>query len=164
MIDRARLRQLMETRGFSANALARAVGVTQPTITRLLSGKQYATTHLHQIARELATTTAYLTGATDDPDVDAPIPPREPSFQTVTMDVMLPSEPALAEMFAGLLEASPGLEGDELALELARQLPKALSNARSARLSRHPVRTARDEANAATDHGARQQRPRSSNT
>ena len=37
--------------------------------------------------------------------------------------IVLPSTAALADAFGGVLEASPGLAGDELAHELARRLP-----------------------------------------
>lgn len=58
--------------GMSQSELARRVGVRQSTINGLTRGEQRSTTKLHQIARELGTTPAYLQGETDDPDADAP--------------------------------------------------------------------------------------------
>lgn len=53
-------------------AIAREIGVQQPTISRLVKGQQQGTTHLHRLARVLRTTPAYLTGETDDPDAHEP--------------------------------------------------------------------------------------------
>lgn len=154
----------MNVAGMTQAGLARATSLSQQSINRLVNGGAYSSRYLHQIARALLTSPEYLTGETDDPSPTAPPlpPPPEPEFQVVTMDVMLPSEPALAEMFAGLLAASPGLEGDELALELARLLPKALANARSARPSPRPVRTAGDKAAAEAGRVVQPRRPQSS--
>jgi len=52
--------------------LGRRVRVHQSTINGMIHGDQQGTTKLHQIARELRTTPAYLTGETDDPSLDAP--------------------------------------------------------------------------------------------
>jgi transcriptional regulator with XRE-family HTH domain len=62
----------MEAVGLGQTELARRVGVSQPTIFKLLNNQRYSSTHLHKIARELRTTVAYLTGETDDPDSDVP--------------------------------------------------------------------------------------------
>lgn len=71
MVVGERLAELLKARGMTRDALALAVGVKQPTITRLITGGQYGSTKLHLIARELGTTPAYLSGETDDPDEDA---------------------------------------------------------------------------------------------
>jgi transcriptional regulator with XRE-family HTH domain len=125
----------MNRRGFSQSELGRRVGVSQSAIHNLLSGEAYGSKHLHRIARELGTTPAYLTGEVDDPDEGAPPPPPEPSVQTVMMPVELPGQRVLAHMFEGLLLASPGLQGAELAHELARHLPRALGLARRATIA-----------------------------
>lgn len=70
-----RLRERIAARGTSQSALARSVGISQATIAKLVGGDAFGSKHLHLIARELRTTEAYLTGATDDPDVGAFIPP-----------------------------------------------------------------------------------------
>lgn len=75
MIDAARLADRIRASGLSYSALAREVGVKQPTITRLVKGEQYGTTRLHQLARALGTTPAYLSGETDDPLESNPGPP-----------------------------------------------------------------------------------------
>lgn len=65
----------MTLKGLTQAELARRVGVAQQTIGRLVSGDTYGSRYLHLIARELQTTSAYLTGETDDPDSDAPDEP-----------------------------------------------------------------------------------------
>jgi transcriptional regulator with XRE-family HTH domain len=130
MFDGDRLRNLMATRGLSQSELARRVGVSQTTIAKLVAGRGYGSKHLHLIARELRTTPAFLTGEIDDPEENAPPPPPAPTVQMVMMPVALPSEAALVRMFEGLLEALPGLEGLELARELATLLPTALGSVR----------------------------------
>lgn len=52
--------------GMSQAELARRIGVKQPSIAALISGKSQTTRHLHRIARELQTTAEYLTGEDDD--------------------------------------------------------------------------------------------------
>jgi transcriptional regulator with XRE-family HTH domain len=52
--------------------LARRLKLTQPTISDLVRGDSQSSVHLHKIARELATTPAYLTGETDDPAAEHP--------------------------------------------------------------------------------------------
>ncbi len=116
----------MAKRKLSQSELARRIGVTQATIHRLVSGGAYGTTHLHRIARELGTTAEYLTGEIDNPDAGAPPPPPKPTVQLVTMQVALPSEDALRQMFLAVLKASPRMSQDELALELAKSLPSGL--------------------------------------
>lgn len=66
----------MEAAGFSQAELARRVGVSQPTIFKLIHQSKKGSAHLHRIARELGTTPAYLSGETDDPQADAPDEPQ----------------------------------------------------------------------------------------
>lgn len=126
MIVSERVRERMDRLGISQSELARRVGVAQPTIYKLLHSAKKGSTKLHLIARELRTTPAYLSGETDNPEEDAPLPVPMP--QIIMMPVTLPSEPALEQMFEAFLEiAGDGLSRAELARELAQQLPIGLS-------------------------------------
>lgn len=116
--------------GLSQAELARRVGISQGAMNNLIAGRSRSSTHLHKIARHLATTPAYLSGEIDDPNEGAP-PPSEPRVQHIMMPVVLPSENALAAMFEGLLEAvDRSAPVDELARELAQLLPSGLSQVR----------------------------------
>jgi phage repressor protein C with HTH and peptisase S24 domain len=55
----------MELLGFSQRSLAKAIGVEQPTINRLLAGEVKNPRFLHLIAKALQTSIDYLTGETD---------------------------------------------------------------------------------------------------
>lgn len=112
--------------GLSQAELARRVGVRQSTMNSLINGDSRSSRSIVAIARELATTPAYLTGEIDDPDAGAPQPSAEPNVQLVTMPVALPSEDGLARAFQGLLAASRGMEEAALARELAKRLPTLL--------------------------------------
>ena len=74
MINGERLKARMEERGVSQTELARRVGVSQQAIGKLVSGESSTSRQLHKIARELATSPAYLMGETDDPDEGALVP------------------------------------------------------------------------------------------
>lgn len=87
MIERARLKEMLDARELSQSELARRVGITQATIYKLLAGEIYGTKHLHRIARELGTTPAYLSGETDDPTADAPAAPELDSAERELVDV-----------------------------------------------------------------------------
>lgn len=65
-----RLVERLEVCGISQAELARRIGVKQPSIAALISGKSQRTRHLHRIARELRTSPEYLTGEVDDPSAD----------------------------------------------------------------------------------------------
>jgi len=131
--------------GKSQSWLARQVGITQPAINGLIRGSSRSSAHLHKIARTLLTSPEYLTGEINDPDENAPPPPPEADFQAGTLEVLFASQPALEQMFAGLLLASEGMSTDELAHELSVQLPKALALARSARPSHRVYQPAQRE-------------------
>ncbi|MGE4324201.1 MAG: helix-turn-helix domain-containing protein, partial [Sphingobium sp.] len=66
----ARLESLIRERKTSQSAIARQVGVSQPSIGRLISGETRQTGKLLEIAQALKTSPAYLTGGTDDPTPD----------------------------------------------------------------------------------------------
>jgi len=122
-----RIRERLLKLGISQSELARRVSITQGTVAGLISGKARSSTHLHKIARELQTTAAYLEGETDNPDENAPSPRPQPVIQHITMQVALPSENALSDMFEAQLRAFGRLEGAELARALAKRLPRALA-------------------------------------
>ncbi|MBB4152925.1 transcriptional regulator with XRE-family HTH domain [Sphingomonas jinjuensis] len=128
MIIGQRIRERLDALGMSQSELARRVPMTQGAIAGLITGRSRSSTHLHKIARILHTTPDYLEGLTDDPDANAPPPPPAPTTQIVSLPVVLPSQPALAAMFRGLLLSVEGLKltTDELADELATLLPTGL--------------------------------------
>ncbi len=70
-----RLVERIRVSGLSYTAIARQLGVQQPTITRLAKGEQRSTARIDQLARIVGTTPAYLTGEVDDPDLNAPETP-----------------------------------------------------------------------------------------
>ena len=75
MIRGDRVLELMTELDLSQAELARRVGVSQPTIFKLIHENKTGSKHLHQVARELKTSAAYLTGEVDNPQADAqPIP------------------------------------------------------------------------------------------
>lgn len=66
-IDPERLQAAMDRARLNQSQLAEQVGIKQPSIGRLLSGETKTTRALERIARVLDTTSAYLTGETDNP-------------------------------------------------------------------------------------------------
>lgn len=126
MIDGERLAERLKANGLSQSELARRVGISQQTIHKLVVGQSRGSTHIAAIARELATSPAYLTGDVDDPREGAAPPRPRPTVQVATMQVLLPDQRALARMFLGILKASEGMSQDALSDELARMLPKGL--------------------------------------
>jgi transcriptional regulator with XRE-family HTH domain len=62
----------MEETGIGQSELARRIGISQQAIGRLLSGDVRGTKHILAIAREVATTPAYLMEETDDPTREEP--------------------------------------------------------------------------------------------
>ncbi|MBD8469180.1 XRE family transcriptional regulator [Sphingomonas sp. CFBP 8765] len=67
----------MKMLGLSQSELARRVGLSQPAIYALINRNKTGSKSLHEIARELRTTTAYLTGETDDASEGALPAPTE---------------------------------------------------------------------------------------
>ena len=118
--------------GISSQAeLARRAGIGQSTLNGLIRKPYRWSPHLVDIARALQTTVEYLAGKTDDPDEGAPPPPPAPPYQAITLQVLLPGEAALAQMFEGLLMAMDrDLPLDEQARLLAQRLPTGLSQLR----------------------------------
>lgn len=128
MIVGQRIKARLPVIGISAAELARRIGASQSGVANLISGRIRSTSNLHKIARELQTTTAYLTGETDDPDEGAPPPPPPPDFLHVMLPVALPSTNALTRMFEGLFEVVDwSAPRASLARELAELLPSGLS-------------------------------------
>jgi len=76
----------MEERGLGQSTLARAVGVSQSSIWKLLHEPKVGTKHVHRIAALLGTTPAYLMDEVDVPDAGY-VPP--PSTQEVAADLDL---------------------------------------------------------------------------
>ncbi|MDD3799556.1 MAG: helix-turn-helix transcriptional regulator [Novosphingobium sp.] len=67
-----RIKERLGVVGISQAELARRVRLDQSTINGLVRGAARGSRYLHQIARELRTTSAYLNGETDDPTADIP--------------------------------------------------------------------------------------------
>lgn len=64
-----RIAKRMDELGLSQSAVARAVGVKQPSIGRLISGDTRQTRHIIELAQALRTTPEYLTGEADEPGI-----------------------------------------------------------------------------------------------
>lgn len=151
MIIGGRIDERLSALGYSQSKLARLTGLNQSTISGLIRGEQRSSTHLHKIAQHLQTTAAYLEGDTDDPSKNAPLPPPAPLYQAVTLQVLLPSERALARMFEGLLRSMDlSAPVDAQALLLAKRLPIGLSQLRD--LLPDPGPTAAVPAERPVDH------------
>lgn len=157
-----RIAERMRVLALSQSELARRSAVSQATIAALATSRQHGSKHLHSIARALQTTTAYLLGETDDPDDMAPPPPAPPVVQYVMMPIAWPSELALEQMFAGLLEIAGYVDDAEarptqaeLARELAQQLPIGLSALQGPLVTRRNAPAARPRVLATDDHGPR---------
>jgi transcriptional regulator with XRE-family HTH domain len=71
MVIGERIQHRLDELGLSQAELARRVKLRQSTINGLVRGEQRSSTHLHVIARELKTSTAYLSGETNDPEGEA---------------------------------------------------------------------------------------------
>lgn len=69
MILGDRIRSLLEARGLSQSALARAIGVSPQAINKIVSGGASNSVHLYKIAQFLGCTPDYLTGDSDEPGV-----------------------------------------------------------------------------------------------
>lgn len=63
----ARIKQRMEALGMDQHELAKAVGVSQPAIHKLVTGKTRYSRHITAIAAVLGTTADYLEGRTSNP-------------------------------------------------------------------------------------------------
>lgn len=89
----------------SQKALARKVGLHQSTINGMIHGDQRSSTKLHQIARALRTTPAYLTGETDDPDGDGPDEPTLTSDEAELLELFRAIEPKERAAFMVLVRS-----------------------------------------------------------
>lgn len=76
-----RIKARSDELGISGAELARRVGLKQPTISALMSGKSRSSSHLHLIARALETTVEYLLGETDDPSPAAEVKDRQLGYR-----------------------------------------------------------------------------------
>lgn len=72
MILADRIKERMDALELTQAALARQSGVSQQSISRLVSGEAMGSRYLHKIAAALRTTPAYLTGETEDPGGEVP--------------------------------------------------------------------------------------------
>jgi len=125
-----RLAEAMTKADEDQSSLARAIGITQGAISKILQGKTANSRHLPRIANHLGVSLPWLLGETANPDTSRPMS-AAPTFNFVTMQVALPSEAALARMFLGMLKTSRSAKSeDEQALLLAKRLPIALSQLR----------------------------------
>ena len=86
MIVAERLRARIEEMGHSQSSVARAVGISQASVAKLIGGQAYGSKHLHKIAQVLATTPAYLTGEADDPSLGA-LPAPTPEVVAEQLDL-----------------------------------------------------------------------------
>ncbi|MEG8051462.1 helix-turn-helix transcriptional regulator [Sphingomonas aurantiaca] len=117
----------------SQSELARIADMRQSTLNGLIRNPYRWSPYLTKIARALQTTVEYLTGETNDPDMNAPPPPL-PTSAMVMMPVSLPTERALKVMFKALLAGiDRELGEDEQAELLAQRLPIGLAQLQYAR-------------------------------
>ncbi len=125
-----RLADAMKQANEDQSSLARAIGITQGAISKILQGKTANSRHLPRIAIYLGVSLPWLLGETEDPEPNAA--PRPPAAQQVVMmGVLLPPARALARMFEALLAGiDPQLPRAEQALLLAERLPIGLSQLR----------------------------------
>ena len=77
----------MQELDVSQSELARRVGIKQPSIHKLLTGGLHGSTYVHEIARALETTPAYLTLQTDDPSAGA-LPKPTPALLSEQLDLV----------------------------------------------------------------------------
>lgn len=85
----SRLERLIQDRRTSQSALARLIGISQPSVGRLISGETRETGKILELARALGTSPEYLVGETDDESPSARIvivAPNEDDDDTVEID------------------------------------------------------------------------------
>jgi transcriptional regulator with XRE-family HTH domain len=129
-VTATRLAEAMTKADEDQSSLARAIGITQGAISKILQGKTANSRHLPRIAHHLGVSLSWLLGETTDQAVTLTTP-AAPSINLVTMQVALPSEAALTRMFLGMLKTSRSAKTeDEQAQLLAKRLPIALSQLR----------------------------------
>lgn len=89
-------------------------------VNALVRGATRSTPQLHKIARELATTPAYLNGEVDDPDLDAPAP-----------RIFTAAEEALVDIYRSLDERSQTALMHVAQTMLTGSLPAAVNGPRT---------------------------------
>lgn len=113
MIVGARIASLLKDQGISQGELARRVGVSQPTIFKMIHENKTGSAHLHKVARELGTTPAYLSGETDDPDSALPDEPELSAEERGVVDCLrqiAPKDRAALVQLARSLATSASIE------------------------------------------------------
>lgn len=78
-----RLLRLIDDRRLSQSALARLIGISQPSVGRLISGDTRETGKILELARALRTSPEYLVGEVDDPDLVGSLVPFQASSNSV---------------------------------------------------------------------------------
>jgi phage repressor protein C with HTH and peptisase S24 domain len=78
-----RLLRLIDDRRLSQSALARLIGISQPSVGRLISGDTRETGKILELARALRTSPEYLVGEVDDPDLVGSLVPFQASSTSV---------------------------------------------------------------------------------
>ncbi|HWJ69145.1 MAG TPA: helix-turn-helix domain-containing protein [Sphingobium sp.] len=82
-----RIAERRASANLSQSELARRAGVSQATIAKLEKGISTSSSHLHRIARELGTSTAYLAMEADDP-AEGAIPPPTAAVLAEQLDLV----------------------------------------------------------------------------
>lgn len=101
----------MKVCGVSQAELARRMGVTQGAVAKVANNNPNGSSFLHKLARELQTTSEYLTGEIDDPDAGAPVEVPLNYFQRELLDCVALLTPAdqkallhIARSMAGVVD------------------------------------------------------------
>lgn len=105
MISADRFRDALKRSGLTQTALAARVGVSQQTIAKLAQGRISTSRRLHLIARELGTTSAYLTGETENPKSEVPdfaLSSAERELVTITRSLSAPDRAAILHLARSL--------------------------------------------------------------
>lgn len=94
MIHSDRVQERMKACGVSQAELARRMGVTQGAVAKVANNNPNGSSFLHKLARELQTTSEYLTGEIDDPEAGAPAEVPLDYFQRELLDLVAMLTPA----------------------------------------------------------------------
>lgn len=93
----ARLRVRMEEVGYTQETLAEAIGVTQGTISLILTGKTRRSRILPEIAKKLEVSLQWLMGETDDPSSPTMAEPRR-IYAPMPVDISTPMDDDLVRV------------------------------------------------------------------